>query len=312
MPSNDIYADSGLVRYTQGGHTWLEVQNGVHLSEKGQGGFKWASALMVLPGSGTTSVKCYADIWVFTRVNENLDAYMKIVPGNVIKDGCSGLYYPTVVPGSNRRDQSYPSIFVTYPEDFRLIAETGTSNIKMTRPDGSTLIHGYNKIQEQASNSTYAINVLKKQDGTTFANYGDSTYTSNGMRYHWSIGLGRSAGNQGVSSRYSSGQLTSAWKSSPGWFFAGNLERHFKWSNSEENFDGWIYFCGTAFYPTMTYTNGATAVPRRVTIPGLKRLLDYYPWAINKSSVWMSCNRYGGHLKSMENGTWDNRKNRPE
>ena len=310
MPSGDVYADAGLIQYTQGGHTWLEVENGVHLSEKGQGGFNWARALMVLPGSGTTSVRCYANIWVFTRVNENLDAYMKIVPGDVIRDGCSGLFYPAVLPGSNRGDWGYPSIFVTYPEDFRLVAQIGTTNIRMTTPDESTIIHGYNRIQEQASNPTYGISVLKKQEGTEFANYGDSTYTSDGMRYHWNIGLGRDAGNQGAQSRYSGGELTSAWKSSPGWFFVGNLETHFKWAEDEENFDGWIYFCGTSFYLSYNYTNKATAIPRRVTIPGLKRLLDYYPWAIRKSSIWMSCDRSGGHLKSRENGAWDPRKNR--
>ena len=310
MPTGDVYADAGLIQYTYGGHTWLEVQNGVHLSEKGQGGFKWASALMVLPGSGTTSVKCYANIWVFTRVNENLDAYMKIVPGDVIRDNCSGLYYPSVVPGSCTNDWSYPSIFVTYPEDFRLIAQVGTNNIRMTRPNGTTVIHGYNRIQDQASNSTYAVNVLKKQSGSTFANYGDSTYASNGRRYHWAIGLGRSAGNQGVSSRYSGDSLSSAWKSSPGWFTVGNLETHFDWSDNEENFDGYIYFCGTAYYPSMSITSSTVAVPKRVTIPGLKRLLDYYPWAIRKSSTWMSCNRSGGHLKSKEGSAWSDRKNR--
>lgn len=310
MP-NDIYGDAGLIQYEHAGHTWLEVKNGVHLSDSGQGRFNWAQAFMVLPGSGTTSVKCYCDIWVFTRVAENLDAYMKIVPGNVIRDGCSGLYYPAVVPGSNNSDADYPSIFVTYPHDFRLIASPGTSDIKMTQPNGSTVIHGYTNIQNQASSSANAVNVLKKQSGPAFANYGDSSYTSNGMRYHWNIGLGRSAGSQGVSSRYSGSSLTSSWKSSPGWFRVGNLERDFSWAEDEENFDGYIYFCGTAFYPNYRYTNGATAVPKRVTIPGLKRMLDYYPWAIRKSVTWYSCNRSGGHLKSMENSKWDDRKNRP-
>lgn len=311
MPDN-VYGDAGLIQYTSGGHTWLEVKQGVHLSENGQGGFwQGTSAFMVLPGSNRSAVKCYVDIWVFTRVNENLDAQMKITPGNVIRDGCSGLYYPTVYPGSSTSDTSYPSIFVTYTHDFRLVVDEGKTQVKFTKPDGSTVIHGYSHIEDSASNPSLAINVLKKQSGPTFANYGDSTYTSNGRRYHWAIGLGRSAGNEGVNSRYSGGQLSSAWRNSSGWFTVGNLEKDFDWSDDEEVFDGWVYFCGTAFYPTLPITSGAIAVPHRVTIPGLKRLLDYYPWAIRKSSVWMSCNRSGGYLKSRENGTWDDRKNRP-
>lgn len=308
--ADSIYGDAGLVQYTSGGHTWLEVKNGVHLSESGDGGF-WTgtSAFMVLPGSGRSAVRCYVDIWVFTRVNENLDAQMKITPGNVIRDGCSGLFYPSVYPGSSTSDSSYPSIFVTYPHDFRLIADVGAVNIKMTEPDQSTVIHGYNDIRFAASNSTYAISVLKKQAGTDFANYGDSTYASNGRRYHWNIGYGRSAGTQGVDQRYSGSSLSSAWMTSPGWFSVGNLEKDFEWSESEENFDGYIYFCGTAYYD-MAYTSGAIAVPHKVTIPGLKRLLDYFPWAIRKSSTWYSCNRSGGHLKSMKSSTWTNRKNR--
>lgn len=309
--ADDVYGDSGLIQYTQGGHTWLEVQNGVHLSENGQGPFwKGTSAFMVLPGSGRSAVRCYVDIWVFTRVNENLDAQMKIVPGNVIMSGCSGLFYPYVYPGSSTSDRSYPSIFVTYPHDFRLVVALGESHVKMTKPDEKTVIHGYTHIEDSASNASLAINVLKKQSGTEFANYGDSTYASNGRRYHWAIGLGRSAGNQGVDSRYSGGNLSSAWKSSPGWFTVGNLETHFDWSDDEENFDGYIYFCGTAYYPSMSITSSTVAVPKRVTIPGLKRLLDYYPWAIRKSSTWMSCNRSGGYLKSREGSSWSDRKNR--
>lgn len=306
----DIYGDAGLISYSFGGHSWLEIANGVHISQSGQGGFRYARAFMVLPGSGTTAVRCYVDIWVFTRVNENLDAYMKIVPGNVIMDGCSGLYFPRVVPGSNRDDYDYSSIFVTYPKDFRLVGRVGTSMIDMTEPDEVTTIHGFKEVQYLPSDPNIAINVLKKQDGTTFANYGDSTYLSNGRRYHWNIGLGRAAGNESVNSRYSGNQLSEAWKASAGWFNVGNLERHFEWSDNQENFDGWIYFCGTAYYHNFRYTHGATAVPMRVTIPGLKRLLNYYPWAIRKTSTWMSCNRLGGHLKSREGSNWVDRKNR--
>ena len=311
VPSGDIYGDAGLIQYTQGGHTWLEVENGVHLSEKGDGGFPMGtSAFMVLPGSNRNAVKCYVDIWVFTRVNENLDAQMKIVPGNVIMDNCRGLFYPNVYAGSSMSDESYPSIFVTYPHDFRLVVARGEAQVKFTQPDETTVIHGYTHIEDSPSNPSLAVNVLKKQNGTTFANYGDSTYAPNGKRYHWAIGLGRSAGNEGVESRYSGGQLSSAWKSSAGWFTVGNLEKDFDWSEDDENFDGWIYFCGTAYYPGSPITAGVTAVPNRVTIPGLKRLLDYYPWAIRKSSTWMSCNRSGGHLKSREGSTWSDRKNR--
>lgn len=307
--ADDIYIDAGVISYDYGGHSWLEIEKGVHISQKGQGGFHLAEAFMVIPGYGTTAVKCYVDIWVFTRVNENLDVYMKIVPGNVIMDGCSGLFYPAVVAGTCNTDNSYPAIFVTYPRDFRLVTSSNSSSIKLTEPDEKTVIHGYDRIQYLPSNPDYAINILKKQDGEEFANYGDSTYVSSGRRWHWAIGLGRAAGNEGVSSRYSGKNLTSAWKGSKGWFKAGNLEKDFVWDDDEENFDGWIYFCGTVYY-WQPYTSNVVATPMKVTIPGLKRLMDYYPWAIRKSSTWMSCNRSGGHLKSRQGSTWDDRKNR--
>lgn len=308
MPG-DIYGDAGLIKYDWGGHTWLEVKDPVHISQNGAGGFHYAEAFMVLPGSGTTAVKCYCDIYVCVRVNENLDAYMKIVPGNDIAAGCSGLYYGAVVPGSNIGDGSYPSIMVTYPKDFRLHGYTGSSSIVMTDVYGNVL-HGYTSIQWQASNHDIGVNVLKKQAGQEFANYGDSTYTTNGRRYHWAIGLGRAAGNEGIDTRYSGTELSDAWKSSAGWFNAGNLERDFEWDDNEENFDGWIYFCGSAYYNGWKFTSSVTAVPMKVTIPGLKRLLNYYPWAIQKSGTWMSCNRASGFLKSLESGSWSDRKNR--
>lgn len=310
MPG-DIYAEAGLIQYEYNGHTWLEVQNPVHISQNGQGSFNYVEAFMVLPGAGTTAVKCYVDIWVCTRVDENLDTYMKIVPGNVIRDGCSGFYYPSVLPGSNRNDSSYPSMLVTYPRDFRLSANVGTTRLMMTAPDGVTVLHGYTDLANQASNPDVGVHILRKQAGLPFANYGDSTYTANGKRYHWSIGLGRSAGNEGINSRYSGSTLSSAWIASAGWFKVGNLQKDFEWSEDEENFDGWIYFCGSAYYPGNAYTHATKAVPMKVTIPGLKRLLDYYPWAIRKSSTWMSCNRSGGFLKSREGSDWDDRKNRP-
>lgn len=309
MPTSNIYGDAGLVKYDYNGHTWLELKNPVHVTQNGQGNFTYAESLMVLPGAQARCVKCYVDIYVCTRVAENLDCYMKIVPGNVIRDGCSGIYYHSVIPGSNTGDNSYPSLLVTYPHDFRIVADVGTTRLKLTKPDGDTVLHGYNYLQNQPSNPSVAVQILRKQSGLPFANYGNSTYTRDGRRYHWSIGLGRSAGNQGISSRYSSGNLTSAWKSSPGWFKVGNLEKDFDWNEDKENFDGWIYFCGSAYY-NLTYTNATKAVPRKITIPGLKRLMDYYPWAIRKSSTWMSCNRSGGYLKSRQGSSWSDRKNR--
>lgn len=305
MPSNDIYGDAGLIQYTYNNHTWLELKNGVHLSEKGQGGFNYASAFMVLPGSGHTAVKCYVDMYVFVRVNEDLDCQMKIVPGNVIADGCSGLYFPRVVPVGTE-DNCYPSIMVTYPHDFRLMARRGMSDIDMTQPNQTTII--LRNTQDQASNRSRCINILKSWYGKEFAAYGIRTFDSVGYRYHWRIGLGRNAGNEGTGQRYSGGSLTSAWKSSPGWFYVGNLEDDFDWSEDQEEFDGYIYFCGIACYPN--FTSPATAIPKKVTIPGLKRLLDYYPWAIRKGSTWKSCNRAEGYLKSREGSSWKDRKNR--
>ena len=302
----DIYGDAGLIQYTQGGHTWLEIKNGVHLSQSGQGGFHYAEAFMVLPGSGQTAVKCYVDIWVFTRVNENLDAQMKIVPGNVIGSGCSGFYYPALTPGSSN-SSTYRSIFITYPQDFRIAANVGTSNIDMTKPNGSII---FRSVQNKETDPDNAVGILRRTSGTPdISYYGTSSYTSNGRRYHWNIGYGGNAGTQGTRQRWSGSNLTSAWKSSKGWFGVGNLEKDFHWDEDEENFDGQIYFCGSAYYYS-TYTYATKAVPKKVTIPGLKRLLDYYPWAINKSKKWMSLNRAGGHLKSREGSTWDPRKNR--
>ena len=308
MPSSDIYGDANLIQYTYDGHTWLELKNGVHLSENGKGGFKYAEAFMVLPGSHATAVKCYTDIWVFVRVNEDLDCQMKITPGDVIRDGCSGFYFPKVIP-QGTSDTSYRATFVTYNHDFRLVGRVGANNLDMTKPDGKTMILA--DIAFKPSDHSRCINLLKSfASDMEFGAYGSRTFDSVGYRYNWEIGLGRNAGNEGVNSRYRSGNLTSAWKGSKGWFDVGNLEKDFAWSEDQENFDGFIYFCGSAHYVNFYYTAGSTAVPKKVTIPGLKRLLDYYPWAIRKGSTWMSCNREGGYLKSREGSSWVDRKNR--
>lgn len=302
---NYNYDNVGLIQYKYNNHTWLEIRDPVRVTENGQGGFYYAEALMVLPGSRNTAVKCYADISIYTRVNEILDCYMKIVPNNIIA-GYRGLYFGRLVRGSGYGYGSYTSLFVTYPYDFRLNANAGTNILTMVS-NNQTVIYD---IRTSGGDSDKAITVLRRfYDNPGFQGYGSSYYSGDGRVYNWAIGLGASAGDQDETKRYNGSDLTDEWKASSGWFRVGNLEKDFGWSEDKENFDGYIYFCGSAYYDEI-YTYSTSAVPRCITIPGLKRLLNYYPWAIRKKTTWKSCNRAEGYLKSREGSSWEDRKNR--
>lgn len=315
----EIYGSGDLYKYKTyagsrwGEHNWLEIKEPVHCTQNGSGGHSWTEGYMVLPGSGATSVTCYANIYICTRVSESLDTYIKIVPDGTIMNGSSGFCYPRVVYASGY----YPSMIVTCPYYFDLNAYADTSAISFRDGSGNVLesdmrnrnngdyiggryvsIH-YNGCGGKPSYGT------KKNDTSPWARF-----------YHWDIGIGGDVDSVGYDQRLTNGKVEdgSDWANSSGWFFVGNLETDFQWSEDKEDFNGYLYIAGTAYYSS-TYTNGARAIPVKVQISGLKRLLNYYPWALWKNSGdygkdFYSCNRSGGHLQSRENGNWEDRKNR--
>lgn len=305
---SDIYADAGVEKYTWGGHTWLEIQSPTTITQSGRGGVNYYESFFVLPGSFTTAVSCYVSINVYVRVNENLNTQIKIVPtNNAISDGCRGIYFGYVYPGSLTADGQYMAIVVTYGSDFRIRSRSGSSNLNMTDAAGNVIVEDVNWA---SSDPSRGIAIIKQFDWTGQQtpprDYGDTTYTSNGRRYHWQIGLGSKAGWADNNDRYNDN-----WKGSAGWVDVGNLEQNFGWSSDKENYDGYLYLCGCGYYQEgWDTTQNVAAVPTKVTIPGLRRLMDYFPWAISKSGVWKSCDRLGGHVQRMNSGIWIDRKNR--
>lgn len=340
--ATDIYGDSNLVQYEYGGNTWLELKNIIALSENG-GYSDYTSktrGFMVIPGSGLEAVKCYCDIRVSIRVNQDLDAYIKICPGNsILGTGYSGFYHPRV--NNYGSSELYPAMFVLAPFDYTLIAHTGETAIRLCTPGSTHNSHSYmfsdygHDMIYAENNYNYGVTILRKYSGTGYPYFGRSFYYNGGslsygrhpfvweVGYGWNVdSVGRGDGSSGVADRWETNsatgeqQLTDKWKASSGWVYIGNLERNFSWSEDKENFDGWVYLCGTGYYPNSAYDDGVVAVPYKVTVPGLKRLLNYYPWAVKKLSGaygndYYSCNRSGGHLKSKESdGSWGDRKNR--
>ena len=302
----DIIAGNGLIQYEWGGHRWFELENPPRVTEQGRGGFTYASSFLVLPGSGYTAVQCYVDIYVCLRVDENLDCQIKLVPGDAFDyTGCRGIYFPYVI---NAYDwDSYQSVLVVYPRYFALTSVVASTNHLAMVDAWGNVINGYDQVQYQNSDFNSGITILKKLGGNY--DYGSMSLQSNGRRYHWQIGLGSGVDYCDMSSRWSGNSLSSAWKGSSAWTWIGNLERNFGWG-PEEDYNGYIYFCGSAYYDNSSITYGAQSIARCVTIPGLKRLLDYYPWEIRKGNTWYSCNRSGGYLKDMKSGNWSDLKNR--
>lgn len=300
----DLYGDAGLAKYTQGGHTWLEIKNPTRITQTGKGGVNYAESFFVLPGSHTTAVSCYVDIYICVRVNENLDAQIKIVPGSYTGSyGSRGVWFDYVFPGSCRQMSDYMACMVLYKEYFTINSSSGTNRLDMKLSNGSTLVSG---VQNAASNPSTGFVSLKKQTAQLGQDYGSTSFAPNGRLFHWQIGLGGNAGWDDLNSRYNGN-----WTGSAGWVTIGNLEKNFGWSSNKENFDGYIYLCGCGYYTDKWgTTQNVRAVPTKVTIPGLKRLMDYFPFEILKNGQWMSCNRSGGGLYSMKSGKWTDRKNR--
>lgn len=88
-----------------------------------------------------------------------------------------------------------------------------------------------------------------------------------------------------------------------GYRYCGKLT---EFEASDTGDDGFIYLGGTGTYSVNDpiYPN-----PVKIKVPGFMRYLDYYPWAIRKSSKWMSCNRSGGSLTIRKSGSWRDVKN---
>ena len=88
-----------------------------------------------------------------------------------------------------------------------------------------------------------------------------------------------------------------------GYRYVGQLQ---DLGGSGDDKNGYIWLSGTGTYHVddPIYPN-----PVRITIPGFLEYLDYYPWAIRKSSSWKSCDRSGGSLTIRKGGSWRDVKN---
>lgn len=108
---------------------------------------------------------------------------------------------------------------------------------------------------------------------------------------------------------FESKDALNAYMGSLGYINIGPLT-NFHWE-SETSGVGYVYVAGTILWES-TITDPILITGQQVAVPGLRELLDYYPWAILKSNKasWESCNRSGGSLKIRKSGTWRDCKNR--
>lgn len=88
-----------------------------------------------------------------------------------------------------------------------------------------------------------------------------------------------------------------------GYVLAGTISQ---FHGSTEGDDGYLYLSGTGTYQldTPIYPQ-----PVRISVPGFKAFINYFPFATRKSNDWKSCNRSGGYVQSYESGQWKDKKN---
>lgn len=310
----DKIIGNNLVEYYVNGTRYLELNDPIRYYESRiQGGTSGTSGFVVLPGSGTTSVRCQASVAISLRVSDDLSTYIKMVPNNVSGMPQYGISSRVVtgtgVPGG------YPATILVYPQDFRLVAEVGASDVYMCKPDTTTRILD-TPLKDMYTDTSRGLAVFRRYnpDNGGVPDWGSSYYrnpfngsTTTSYNYFvWDVGLGSNSGNEGINSKGSD-----AWKSSKGWRYIGNLATNFGFGEGKEYYDGYIYVGGSGYYYSFRYSYKTICIPIKITIPGLRRLLNYFPWAICKSKQYYSLNRSGGALQSKKNPNYQDRKNRP-
>lgn len=89
--------------------------------------------------------------------------------------------------------------------------------------------------------------------------------------------------------------------------YIGKLN-NFSWVSETEGI-GYVWVGGSAIYDPSSITNPIWVWGSQIAVPGLRELLNYYPWAIKKGAGYNSCNRSGGSLKMRKSGNWRDCKN---
>lgn len=93
------------------------------------------------------------------------------------------------------------------------------------------------------------------------------------------------------------------WNIDSGWKSCGHL---WDFGASDTGIDGYLWVGGTGDYPV---DDPVYPVPVRITVPGFMKYLGYYPWARYQDAKWKSCNRDGGSLTQVRNGTYADVRN---
>lgn len=319
--ARDVYNDAGVVQgKTSSGTMWLEIKKPTHITQNGQGLFYFnEDSYMVIPSSSEPGIRCFANMYVYIRVNEDLVTQIKLLPAEV-EDGYRGIYFNQLACGTSQYIESYPSVMVVHPKKFTLSNIQSESGMTFNVTGTSVSVSGVPNAGVSQGNGAYrdessGMTAFRRTTGKKNA-YGRSRYRPKAFRtYNWEPGYGGMCDYVDRESRWANSEqtkLTSEWINSKAWTTIGNLGKDFVWSSDLTDYTGWIYMCGSAYYSGKTVEQSSTAYSKQITIPGLKRLLNYYPWAIRKGSEYYSCNRDGGHLKSRKSGWYINRKNRPD
>lgn len=145
------------------------------------------------------------------------------------------------------------------------------------------------RIYESVNPSEYHVNFV--------ASRSDFKYSYSGGHLVWS-GDGIELEPETVVDA-TSGNFNWGFPSSGNWARIGNTS----------NMDGYIWVAGTGTY---SVTDPIYPDPVRVAITDWEELLDYFPFAIAKSKVWMSCNREGGSVQRRISNKWQDQTNNVE
>lgn len=92
----------------------------------------------------------------------------------------------------------------------------------------------------------------------------------------------------------------------------GSVDDFYIDSNTGDS--SYLYLAASAF--RYTVTDPVTVPAVKIVLPEFRRLIDYFPGEIARSSSnpWssaVSCTRSGGYFKRLQSGSWLDRKNKP-
>lgn len=205
---------------------------------------------------------------------------------------------------------------------------TGTFDTKVVHDSSagsSFALPGYGGIEPSWSATNYTVRLEVESDLSVYGrilsgSISDWVVANDG--YAVTLGISRTSGTwewKGSALQYPANYVELAnadIDASDGffdWVFTGGTPRKYICNLRDLGFDplnpkdAYLWVSGTGTYPM---TSGAFyPTPVRLSVIGIRELIDYFPLAIRKSSLWQSCNRSGGSVQIRKSGGWRDCKN---